>query len=84
MILRFLNTRVDYFSGGCSQLVLTGRFVMPAPLQLVDFFEKDGLVIRPVLQRMHVREAGIHVRKSSLEYGAIKASLAYFDTILDK
>ena len=67
-----------------AQLVQTGRFVMSAPLQLADFFEKDGLVIRPVLQRMHVREAGIHVRKSSLEYGAIKASLAYFDTILDK
>lgn len=63
------------------QLVKTGRFVMSAPLQLATVVEKDGLVIRPVLHRMQPREAGVHVRKSSLEYGAIKSLLAHFDRI---
>lgn len=61
------------------QLVKTGRFVMSAPLQLAEVVGKEGLVIRPVLHRMEPRDAGIHVRKSSLEYGAIKAVISYFD-----
>ena len=63
------------------QLVKTGRFVMSAPLQLATVVEKDGLVIRPVLHRMQPRQAGVHVRKSSLEYGAIKTLLAHFDGV---
>ena len=63
------------------QLVKTGRFVMSAPLQLAKVVEKEGLVIRPVLHRMQPRDAGVHVRKSSLEYGAVKMVLSYFDRI---
>ena len=63
------------------QLVKTGRFVMSAPLQLAKVVEKDGLVIRPVLHRMQPRDAGIYVRKSSLQYGAIKAVIDYFDSV---
>ena len=63
------------------QLVKTGRFVMSAPLQLAQVVEKDGLVIRPVLDRMNPRDAGIHVRRSSLEYGAIKTVISYFERI---
>ena len=63
------------------QLVKTGRFVMSAPLQLASVVEKEGLVIRPVLHRMHPRDAGIHVRMSSLEYGAIKTVFSYFDRV---
>ena len=63
------------------QLVKTGRFVMSAPLQLQGVVKKEGLVIRPVLNRMQPRDAGVHVRKSSLEYGAIKALISYFDHV---
>ncbi|MCR9137681.1 MAG: LysR family transcriptional regulator [Alphaproteobacteria bacterium] len=63
------------------RLVKTGHFVMSAPLQLADVVEKEGLVIRPVLHRMHPRDAGVHVRKSSLGYGAIKTVISYFDRI---
>lgn len=63
------------------QLVKSGQFVMSAPLQLAKVVEKEGLVIRPVLHRMQPRNAGIHVRKSSLEYGAIKTVISYFDRI---
>lgn len=61
------------------QLVKTGRFVMSAPLQLANVVKKEGLVIRPVLNRMQPRNAGIHVRRSSQEYGAIKTVLSYFE-----
>lgn len=63
------------------QLVKTGRFVMSAPLQLSEVVRKEGLVIRPVLHRMQPRDAGIHVRKSSLGYGAIKAVISYLDQL---
>ncbi|MCY4191332.1 MAG: LysR family transcriptional regulator [Rhodospirillaceae bacterium] len=63
------------------QLVKTGRFVMSAPLQLSDVVGKEGLVIRPVLHRMQPRDAGIHIRTSALEYGAIKAVISYFDHV---
>ena len=61
------------------QLVKTGRFVMSAPLQLARVVQKDGLVIRPVLHRMQPRDAGVFVRKSSLEYGAIQTVLAHVE-----
>ena len=64
------------------QLVKTGNFVMSAPLQLAKVVEKEGLVIRPVLHRMNPRDAGIHVRKSSLEYGAIRTVIAHFDGVM--
>ncbi len=63
------------------QLVKTGRFVMSAPLQLASYVGKEGLVIRPVLHRMRPRDAGIHVRRSSLDYGAIKAVISYFERV---
>ena len=63
------------------QLVKTGRFVMSAPLQLANVVAKEGLVIKPVLHRMQPRDAGVHVRKSSLEYGAVKTVLSYFDRV---
>lgn len=63
------------------QLVKSGGFVMSAPLQLASVVEKEGLVIRPVLNRMEPRDAGIHVRKSALGFGAIKAVIAYFDQL---
>ena len=61
------------------QLVKTGRFVMSAPLQLANVVKRDGLVIRPVLHRMQPRQAGIYVRKSSLEHGAIKSAIAFLE-----
>ena len=64
------------------QLVKTGRFVMSAPLKIANVVAKEGLVFRTVLHRMHPRDAGVHVRKSSLEYGAIKTVIAHFDSIL--
>ena len=63
------------------QLVETGRFVMSAPLQLAKVVEKNGLIIKPFLHRMQPRDAGIHVRKSSMEYGAIKTVISYFDRV---
>lgn len=63
------------------QLVKTGNFVMSAPLQLANVVEKDGLIIRPVLHRMQPRNAGVHVRKSSLEYGAIETVFSYFERV---
>ena len=63
------------------QLVKTGKFVMSAPLQLAKVVGKEGLVIRPVIYRMQPRDAGVHVRKSSLEYGAVKTVLSYFDRV---
>lgn len=63
------------------QLVKSGRFVMSAPLQLAKVVKKDGLVIRPVLHRIQPRDAGVHVRTSSLEYGAVKTVMSYFDRV---
>ena len=63
------------------QLVKTGRFVMSAPLQLASVVKKEGLIIRPVLHRMQPRSAGVHVRRSSQEYGAIKTIVSYFDHV---
>ncbi len=63
------------------QLVKTGRFIMSAPLQLGRVVKKEGLIIRPVLHRMQPRNAGVHVRRSSQEYGAIKTIISYFDHV---
>ena len=63
------------------QLVKTGRFVMSAPLQLASVVKKEGLIIRPVMHRMQPRSAGVHVRRSCQEYGAIKTIVSYFDHV---
>lgn len=64
------------------QLVKTGHFVMSAPLQLDSIFEKAGLIIRPVEQRMDIRDAGLHVRKSMLGSQVIQNVIRYFQNIL--
>lgn len=61
------------------QLVQQGDFVMSAPLQLAQKIQSEGLVIHPTLQGMPRRQAGIHVRKSALGFGAIQAILDFFD-----
>ncbi|WP_170763270.1 LysR family transcriptional regulator [Ruegeria lacuscaerulensis] len=73
-----INIRTTSLATGL-QLVKSGIFVMSAPLLLANVVAKEGLVIRPVLHRMEPRDAGIHVRKSSLEYDAIKTVIKYFD-----
>lgn len=73
-----IDIRTTSFATGI-QLVKTGQFVMSAPLQLAPVVEKDGLVIRPFQHRMPQRNAGLHVRKSALGYGAIQSVISYFD-----
>ena len=73
-----LDVRTSSFATGL-QLVAQGNFVMSAPLQLAPVIEKEDLVVRPVLNGMPRREAGIHVRKSSLGFAAIRALLKAFD-----
>lgn len=75
-----IDIRTTSFATGV-QLVKTGKFVMSAPLQLKDVVEKEGLVIRPVRKGMPRRDAGVHVRKSSLRYGAIQAVIDHFDNL---
>ncbi len=55
------------------QMVSQGNFAMSAPLQLASVIEKEGLITRPVLHGAPRREAGAHLRKSSLGFGVIKA-----------
>ena len=64
------------------QLVKTGHFVMSAPLQLDSIFKKAGLIIRPVQQRMDLRDAGLHVRKSMLGSQVIQHVITYFQKIM--
>ena len=64
------------------QLVKTGHFVMSAPIQIDSIFEKAGLIIRPVEQRMDIRDAGLHVRKSMLGSQVIQNVIRYFQNIL--
>ncbi len=64
------------------QLVKTGHFVMSAPLQLDSIFEKAGLIIRPVEQRMDIRDAGLHIRKGMLGSQVIQNVIRYFQNIL--
>ncbi len=63
------------------QLVSQGNFVLLAPLQLARTIEAHNLVIRPVRQSMKRREAGVHVRKSSLGFAAIQLLLKTFDDL---
>ena len=73
-----IDIRTTSFATGV-QLVKSGSFVMSAPLQLGDTVKRDGLVILPLRGGMPKREAGIHVRKSMLGYGAIKTVINYFE-----
>ena len=75
-----IDVRTTSLASGM-QLVKTGNFVMSAPLQLAEVFQKEGLVIRPVLHRMDLRDAGLHVRKSTLGAGVIKAVIRYFERL---
>lgn len=74
-----IDIRTTSFATGL-QLVKQGGFVMSAPLQLARRVESEGLVIRPSLNGMPRREAGVYVRKSSLGYKAIQTVLEYFET----
>lgn len=73
-----IDVRTTSFSTGL-QLVQCGGFVMSAPLQLASVIEAAGLSIRPVINGMPRRHAGIHVRKSALGYGVVKDLLAFFE-----
>lgn len=73
-----IDVRTTSFATGL-QLVQQGHFVMSAPLQLARRIENEGLVIRPTVQGMPRRQAGIHVRESAVGYGAVQAILEYFD-----
>ncbi len=75
-----VTVRTTSFSTGL-QLVSQGNFVMSAPLQLARTIEAQGLVIRPSRRGMPRREAGIHIRKSSLGFAAIQVLLETLDTL---
>ncbi|MEX3007110.1 LysR family transcriptional regulator [Hoeflea sp. TYP-13] len=75
-----IDVRTTSFATGL-QLVRQGNFVMSAPLQLARRIESEGLVIRPNLNGLPQRRAGIHIRKSAVGYGSIQAILEYFDGI---
>lgn len=75
-----IDVRTSSFSTGL-QLVVRGEFVMSAPLQLAPVIEREGLVIRPALRGMPRRQAGIHVRKSSLSFGAVHSLMDAFDEL---
>ena len=66
------------------QLVQTGHFVMSAPLQLANNFEREGLIIKPVKERMELREAGVHVRKSTLESSVVQFVIKYMQEITNQ
>ena len=44
--------------------------------------EKEGLAIRPVRHGMPRRDAGLHLRKTTLGFGAIRAIIDYFEGLL--
>ncbi|WP_136661044.1 LysR family transcriptional regulator [Nitratireductor sp. XY-223] len=67
----------SFFTG--LELVSQGNFVMSAPLQLESVIKAHGLEIRPVAGGMQRRDAGVHVRKSSLGYPAIRVLLDALD-----
>ncbi len=75
-----VSVRTTSFSTGL-QLVSQGNFVMSAPLQLARTIEAQGLVIRPSHRGMPRREAGIHIRKSSLGFAAIQVLLETLDKL---
>jgi DNA-binding transcriptional LysR family regulator len=76
----FIDIRTTSLASGI-QLVQTGHFVMSAPLQLANNFEKEGLTIKPVKTRMELREAGIHVRKSTLKTSVVQSVIKYMQEI---
>ena len=49
---------------------------------LDSIFKKAGLIIRPVEQRMDLRDAGLHVRKSMLGSQVIQHVITYFQKIM--
>ena len=69
-----VDIRTTSFMTGL-QLVTQGDFVMSAPLQLAAIIEKEGLVIRPAVHGSPRREAGAHLRKSTLGFGVVQALL---------
>lgn len=73
-----IDVRTTSFNTGL-QLVHEGNFVLSAPLQLASVINAAGLVIRPTIQGMPTRQAGIHFRQSALGYGVIQSVLQYFD-----
>ncbi len=75
-----IDIRTTSFTTGV-QLVKSGRFVMSAPLHLAGIVERDGLVIRPALNGMPRRDGGVHIRNSSVGFGAIKAVLRFFENL---
>lgn len=75
-----IDVRTTSFATGL-QLVRQGDFVMSAPLQLAQRIESEGLVIRPNVQGLPQRQAGIHFRKSASGYGAIQSILSYFEDL---
>jgi DNA-binding transcriptional LysR family regulator len=72
------DIRTASFATGL-QLVKQGPFIMSAPLQLAARVGQEGLLIKATKQGMRHRGTGIHFRKSAANFGAIKASLAFFD-----
>ncbi len=73
-----IDVHTSSFAAGL-QLVRQGEFVMAAPLQLAPIIEKEGLVVRPTRQGMPKKQAGIYLRKSTLEFGVIRSLLDFFD-----
>ena len=79
MIEPKIGVRTSSFTTGL-QLVQTCEFVMSAPLQLAPLIQNHGLVIRPAINGMPKRAAGIHVRKSALGFAAIQSLLKFFES----
>lgn len=75
------DVRTSSFATGL-HLVVQGGFVMSAPLQLSSIVEKEGLTIRPVRHRMPKRKAGLHLRRSSANVGAVKAVVDMLPTMI--
>ncbi|MEO0859402.1 MAG: LysR family transcriptional regulator [Pseudomonadota bacterium] len=72
-----IDIRTTSFTTGL-QLVREGPFIMSAPLQLAPRVAQEGLIIHPIKQGLPRREAGVHLRRSALDYGVMKACLAFF------
>lgn len=72
-----IDIRTTSFTTGL-QLVREGPFIMSAPLQLASRVSDEGLIIRPTTQGLPRRKAGVHLRRSALDYGVMKACLAFF------
>ena len=73
-----IDIRTTSFATGL-QLVSEARCVMSAPLQLAKIIEREGLVVRPARQGMPKRRAGVHLRKSAMEFTSIQAVLEFFE-----